>query len=637
MVQVANGRRQAWVGSNRKFVPPTKAGFGIEPDDQIVLAQLTEAEQREIAAREAAVQSLERALAELQTDQVTGYQRLTDQIQQANEGVNKRTVAARYDGTTAPTPADVPGVDTTAPATDWHSWFLWDQGAGNANTGYYYFAGGTATRVPDVEMSAGLLTYVNSGANENSWWLMIDDPVSGVADFIPWGKSTDLEATGPIYIEDNLVELAYEAGWLATKVNNDTGEIELTLAQEVKQRLADLEVDVDDLQSRTTAIEAEQETQNGRLDQQDLINSAQQTAIASIDTRLTANEALDTAQTGRLDGLDTKTDGLRTDVDRANADNVTQSTLLDGLRRDVDSAVAENTRQTQVEAQLRTDVDQAIAENTVQNTQIATLRTDVDRANADNVTQSTLLNGLRRDVDATVAENTRQTQVETQLRTDVDQAIAENTVQNTQIATLRTDVDQANADNVTQSTLLDGLRRDVDAAVAENTRQTQVEAQLRTDVNAAVAENTVQNSQIATLRTDVDRANADNVTQDGLITQLRTDVELRQTATQVLDAVNTRLKACNPIVPLDDADPRVTRMVTSVTISGTVFTRTTFTINLGESDFARTRLSEIPAPFEEVSDFAGAYPGSTHVMSFDSSQGEVPNGVMEAWFHKGFR
>lgn len=579
MVQVANGLQRAWVGSNRKYVPPTKAQEGIEQDDQIVLSQLTRARQEEAAAREAAIAALTQALNTEVQDRTEADRLAEDRLQQAIEGVSKRTVADRYDGTAAPTPADVPGVDTAAPATDWHSWFLWDQGAGNAATGFYYFAAnGTPTRVPGVDMAAGLLTFVD---NENSWWLMVDDPTGGAADFIPWGRSTDLGANGPIYIGGNIVRLAFQAGVLATRVNPDTGEVELTVDQVVLNRITNLETDVDDLQTRTGAIETEQVTQNERLNRAEQVNDAQGITLTGQGLRLTANEQLDQTQNGRLDILD---------------------------------ATA---------AALRTDVDSAIAENTTQNTQLTGLRRDVDVATAENVTQNTALAGLR---------------------TDVNQAISENNTQNTLLTGLRTDVDTATTENATQNTLLTGLRRDVDVATAENVTQNTALAGLRTDVDTATAENNTQNALLAGLRTDTDKANADNTAQDRLIAQLQQELALKQTLQQVIATYEAREAVNNPIISLNETDPRVTRTV-ELNIrhsDGRTYTRTTFTIELGSPDYARTRLSESAGTYEEVESPQGAYPGTAHILAFLSTpegggDGSVPNGVIDAWFHKGYR
>lgn len=593
MVQVIDGRQKQWVSFDFTGVPSPIAKEGVAANEMVVVSQLTRGLQEQTAAREAAIAALNTALATETQARIDGDTLAEQRLQQAIEGVSKRTVADRYEGTAAPTPAMVPGVNTAAPADDWHSWFLWDQGAGSPDTGIYYFANGTPTRVPTVEMTAGLLTYVD---RENTFWLMIDDPTGGTADFVPFGRSSDLGSAPPIYTTGNTIRLAFENGWLATRVNPDTGETELTIAQAFRDRVSNLEVDVDDLQARLTANEQLDATQDARLSSVEAVNTAQDSAITSLTTRITNNEQLDGIQNTRLDGLDTTTTQLRTDVDSAIAKNTQQDALLTGLRTDVDAATAKNTQQDGLLAGLRTDVDGAITTNTQQNTLLAGLRTDVDGAINRNTQQDALLAGLRTDVDGAIARNTQ------------------------------------------QDGLLTGLRTDVDAATAKNNQQDGLLTGLRTDVDAATAKNTQQDGLLAGLRTDVDTATATNNIQDAAIADLQAT---RQTAQQVLDAIAAQFKTNNPIKTLNNG------VVTQVTRAGATYTQTTFTVDLGQVDFARTRFSENASPFAAIAPPDESYPGTTYVVSFlgmpgaestvMNADGSVKNGVIDVWFHKGFR
>lgn len=551
MPQVLDGRQKQWVSLDFTTVPNPIAKEGVAPNEIIVFSQLNRVQQEEQAARAAAIAAVNQALATETQARIDGDTLAEQRLQQAIEGVSKRTVADRYEGTTAPTPAQVPGVNTTAPADDWHSWFLWDQGAANPATGIYRFVNGTPTRVDTVELTAGLLVYAD---RTNTFWLMIDDPTGGSADFIPFGRSSDLGSTPPIYTAGNTIRLAFENGWLATQVNAQTGETELTIAQVFRDRVSSLEVDVDDLQARLTANEQLDATQNTRLSSVEAINTAQETSITNLTGRVTANEQLDAGQNTRLDGLDVKATQLRTDVDGAIAKNTQQDSLLTGLRTDVDTATAKNTQQDGLLSGLRTDVDGAIATNTQQNTLLAGLRTDVDGAIAKNNTQNGLLTTLRTDLDANTAR-----------------------------------------DNV-QDGLLTGLR------------------------------------------TDVNTATATNNTQDAAISQLQAT---RQTAQQVADAIAAQFKTNNPIKTLNNG------VVTQVQRAGQSYTQTTFTVDLGQADFARTRFSENAAPFSAIAPPDETYPGTTYVVSFlgmpgaattvMNADGSVKNGAIDVWFHKGFR
>lgn len=593
MVQVIDGRQKQWVSFDLTGVPSPIAREGVAPNEMVVVSQLTRGLQEQTAAREAAIAAVNAALAGETQARIDGDTLAEQRLQQAIEGVSKRTVADRYEGTAAPTPADVPNVNTTLPADDWHSWFLWDQGAGNPDTGIYYFLNGTPTRVTTVEMAAGLLVYAD---DENTFWLMIDDPAAGVADFVPFGRSSDLGSTPPIYTTGNTIRLAFEQGWLATRVNPDTGETELTIAQAFRDRVSNLEVDVDDLQARLTANEQLDATQNTRLSSVEAVNTAQDSAITSLTTRITNNEQLDANQNTRLDGLDATTTQLRTDVDGAIAKNTQQDALLTGLRTDLDANTARDNTQDTLLTGLRTDVDGAIATNTQQNTLLAGLRTDVDGAIAKNTQQDALLAGLRTDTDANTAKNTQQDTLLTGLRTDVDGAIATNNQQNSLLTGLRTDLDANTARDNTQDTLLTGLRTDLDANTAR-----------------------------------------DN-TQDTAIADLQAT---KQTAQQVLDAIAAQFRTNNPIKTL------VNGVVTQVTRSGATYTQTTFTVDLGQVDFARTRFSENASPFAAIAPPEETYPGTTYVVSFlgmpgtestvMNADGSVKNGVIDVWFHKGFR
>ena len=230
---------------------------------QLTTGLTSEARAREaaIAEVEAARAALERALtAQLEAEtqaRINGDQLAESRLQQAIEGVSKRTVAARYDGVGAPTLADVPGIDAAAPADDWRSWFLWDQGAGNPNTGIYSFAGATPVRVDTITLEAGLLVFVNSGTFADTQWLMIDDPVGGVADFVPWQRVSDFSVTGPLYKENNIVRLAFEAQYLTTRVNPDTGEIELTISQAFRDRLSTAESNITGLRTDVGTLQGD--------------------------------------------------------------------------------------------------------------------------------------------------------------------------------------------------------------------------------------------------------------------------------------------------------------------------------------------------------------------------------------------
>lgn len=572
MAQVLEGRQKQWVSFDFTSVPNPIAKEGVAANEMVVVSQLTRGLQEQTAARETAIAALNTALGNETQARIAGDTLAEQRLQQAIEGVSKRTVADRYEGTTVPTPAQVPGVNTSAPATDWHSWFLWDQGAASSDTGIYYFANGTPTRVSTVQMQAGLLVY-NDRAN--TFWLMIDDPTEGTADFVPFGRSSDLGSAPPIYTSGNTIRLAFENGWLATRVNPDTGETELTIAQSFRDRVSSLEVDVDDLQSRLAANEQLDQTQNTRLGAIEAVNTSQDATIAGLTTRLTTNELLDGVQNTRLDGLDVTTTQLRTDVNGAIARNTAQDALLTGLRTDVDGTIAKNTQQDGLITGLRTDVDGAITTNNQQNTLLAGLRTDVDGAINRNTQQDALLAGLRTDVDGAVARNTQQDGLLTGLRTDVDVATAKNN---------------------TQDGLLAGLRTDVDDAIAVNTQQT-------------------------TAITDLQNT--------------------RQTAQQVLDAIAAQFKTNNPIKTL------VNGVVTQVTRAGATYTQTIFTVDLGQADFARTRFSENAAPFSAIAPPDETYPGTTYVVSFLGMPGEastvmnadgsVKSGVIDVWFHKGFR
>ncbi|HEY9610545.1 hypothetical protein [Allocoleopsis sp.] len=593
MAQVLDGRQKAWVSLDFTTVPNPIAKEGVAANEMVVVSQLTKAVQEQTAAREAAVAALNTALNTETQARINGDTLAEQRLQQAIEGVSKRTVADRYAGSTAPTPSSVPGVNTSAPATDWHSWFLWDQGASNPDTGIYYFNNGTPTRVLSVQMAAGLLVYSD---RENTFWLMIDDPSGGSADFVPFGRSSDLGSAPPIYTTGNTIRLAFENGWLATKVNSTTGETELTIAQSFRDRVSTLETNVTDLQTRLTSNEQLDQAQNTRLGAIEAVNTAQDGAISSLNTRLTANEQLDATQTTRLDGLDTTTARLRVDVDAATAKNTQQDGLLTGLRTDVDANTAKNTQQDGLLTGLRTDVNSAIATNNQQNTQIAGLRTDVDGAIARNTQQDALLAGLRTDVDGAVARNTQQDGLLTGLRTDVDANTTKNNAQDGLLAGLRTDVDANTAKNNTQDGLLAGLRTDVDSAIAVNTQQT-------------------------TAITDLQNT--------------------RQTAQQVSDAILAQFKSNNPIKTL------VNGVVTQVTRAGATYTQTTFTVDLGQADFARTRFSENASPFAAIAPPDETYPGTTYVVSFlgmpgvattvMNADGSVKSGVIDVWFHRGYR
>lgn len=593
MPQVLDGRQKQWVSLDFTTVPNPIAKEGVAPNEIIVFSQLNRVQQEEQAARAAAIAAVNQALATETQARIDGDTLAEQRLQQAIEGVSKRTVADRYEGATAPTPAQVPGVNTTAPADDWHSWFLWDQGAANPATGIYRFVNGTPTRVDTVELTAGLLVYAD---RTNTFWLMIDDPTGGSADFIPFGRSSDLGSTPPIYTAGNTIRLAFENGWLATQVNAQTGETELTIAQVFRDRVSSLEVDVDDLQARLTANEQLDATQNTRLSSVEAINTAQETSITNLTTRITTNEQLDAGQNTRLDGLDVKATQLRTDVDGAIAKNTQQDSLLTGLRTDVDTATAKNTQQDGLLSGLRTDVDGAIATNTQQNTLLAGLRTDVDGAIAKNNTQDGLLVGLRTDTDANTAKNTQ------------------------------------------QDTLLTGLRTDVNGAIAVNNTQNGLLTTLRTDLDANTARDNVQDGLLTGLRTDVNTATATNNTQDAAISELQTT---RQTAQQVLDAIAAQFKINNPVKTLNNG------VVTQVQRAGQSYTQTTFTVDLGQADFARTRFSENAAPFSAIAPPDETYPGTTYVVSFlgmpgaattvMNADGSVKNGVIDVWFHKGFR
>ena len=551
MVQVIDGRQKQWVSFDFTGVPNPIAKEGAEPNEIIVLSQLTRVQQEEAAARQAAIAAVNTALNTERQDRIAGDTLAEQRLQQAIEGVSKRTVADRYEGTTAPTPEQVPGVNTAAPATDWHSWFLWDQGAANPDTGIYYFSGTTPTRVPTVQMSAGLLVY-NDRAN--TFWLMIDDPAGGTADFIPFGRSSDLGSTPPIYTAGNTIRLAFENAWLATQVNATTGETELTIAQSFRDRVANLEVDVDDLQSRLAANEQLDQAQNTRLGAIEAVNTSQDGAIASLTNRLTTNEQLDETQNTRLGAVEA--------VNATQDANITALTSRVATNEQLDQA--QNTRLGAIEAV-----------NTTQDTAIASLT-----------------NRITANEQLDAAQNARLNQVE-----------VVNTTQDTAIASLTNRLTTNEQLDATQNARLDGL----DATTA----------QLRTDVNTATATNNAQSTALTDLQAT------------------------RQTAQQVLDAIALQFKANNPIKTLTNG------VVAQVTRAGATYTQTTFTVDLGQADFARTRFSENIAPFSAIEPPDETYPGTSYVVSFlgmpgtettvMAANGSVKDGVVDVWFHKGFR
>lgn len=530
MVQVINGRQKQWVSLDFTGVPNPIAKEGVAQNEMVVVSQLRRAQQEEQTARDAAIAAVNAALADETQARIDGDTLAEQRLQQAIEGVSKRTVADRYEGVTAPTPADVPNVNTTLPADDWHSWFLWDQGTESADTGIYYFVNGIPTRVPTVEMAAGLLTYVD---DENTFWLMIDDPTGGTSDFVPFGRSSDLGSTPPVYTTANTIRLAFESGWLATRVNPDTGETELTIAQSFRDRVSNLEVDVDDLQARTTTIEGEQVTQNTAIATERARNDGQDTAITGLTTRVTTAEA-------DIDNLETRATTIEGNVSSL----TTRVTITEG---DIDSL---ETRTTTIEG-----------EQVTQNNRLTTTEGNI----------TTLTN---------------------------------------RVTTAEGDIDSLEARVGTAEGEIDVLQGDV-----ATIQQQQV----------------TQDSAIATERTRNDG-------QDTAIADLQTT---KQTAQQVLDAIAAQFRLNNPIKTL------VNGVVTQVQQAGATYTQTTFTVELGQVDFARTRFSENAAPFAAIAPPDETYPGTTYVVSFLGMPGEattvmnadgsVKSGVIDVWFHKGFR
>ena len=172
---------------------------------------------------------------------IAGDQLSKTLLQQAVEGVAKRTVAARYEGSSTPTPADVSGVDTSAPSDNWRSWFLWDKATGSSDTGIYNFTGGVVTRVSTITLEAGLLVFVNSGTFANTQWLMVDDPVGGVADFVPWQMVSDFTANAPLYKAANILRLAIDTQYLALISDPVSGDVQLTILKAFRDRVDALE------------------------------------------------------------------------------------------------------------------------------------------------------------------------------------------------------------------------------------------------------------------------------------------------------------------------------------------------------------------------------------------------------------
>jgi len=420
MTQVVNGRQKQWVSADFTSVPNPIAGEGRAANEVIVLSQLTDGLDAEEQARQAAITALEQVLSAEQTARINGDQLSEQRLRQAIEGVAKITVAARTE--TLPVNEAVPGVLDGAASDDWHGWFLVDAGTGNEDTGIYRFLpNGTTQRVTEVAMQTGLLVFVNGGTFENTQWLMIDDPVEGIADFVPWQRVSEFDATAPLYKEGNIVRLAWDAGFLAI-----SGAGELTIKSDFINRVSSLENNLDSVTARVAAVE------DTALIQEDILDSSGKLLAQRIPDQVVRWESNNVA--GGFPLLDT---------DRRIYDENLPQWLLDGW-------------------------------------------------------------------------------------------------------------------------------------------------------------------------------------------------ELFQTATQTAAQTAATLATNNPIKVLDSAFSGITRQVETLSRGGVEFAKTTYTVQLGAADFARTRFSESATPYQKVDPPEESYPGTSYVVSFTDSS-PVPDGSIEVWFHKGYR
>jgi uncharacterized coiled-coil protein SlyX len=356
----------------------------VDPQQAPAYRQLTSGLAAEAAARSSAIATVEAARAALEaalTDQlnaetqnrIAGDQQLESRLQQVIEGLTYRTVAARYEGTTAPAVADVPGVDTAAAADDWHSWILWDQGAGNPNTGIYTLSGGTLARVSSVTMQAGLLTFVNGGTFADTQWLMIDDPVDGVADFVPWQRVSEFSTTGPLYKEANVVRLAWDANYLSTQVNGTTGETELTINQAFRDRVTTLETNVTALQGDVATLQTDVDTLQGDVVALQGEVDALQLADENFTTQINGLLATDVAQGNRLTTLETSQAAQDTAISGLQAADTAFDTRLGTTEGNVTALQTSDASQTARLTNLEnTKVDQAAVDTSI---------TAYDRAN----------------------------------------------------------------------------------------------------------------------------------------------------------------------------------------------------------------------------------------------------------------
>ncbi|HEY9598505.1 MAG TPA: hypothetical protein V6D33_12625 [Cyanophyceae cyanobacterium] len=645
----AGFRQKAHASVDFKGTRNPIANEGTKPDEIIVLSQLTRAQQEEQAARLAAIAAVEAALGTEREQRVAGDLLAESRLQQAIEGVSKRTVAARYDGTATPTMADVPGIDEDAPATDWRSWFLWDRGAASEDTGIYTFQDTeTPVRVDTVAMEAGLLVFVNDGEFRDTQWLMIDDPGYGGADFVPWQRVSEFTATAPIYKQNNIVRLAWDAGFLAVRANPDTGLTELTIAPTFRQRVSDLEVDVDNLQSRLALEEQLNQTQNARLGtaeqtigtiqleqttQNNRLNAAesdidtlqaeqitQNTSITSLGNRITRTESdiysIQDEQINQNSLLDAHSSMIAAERDRNNE----QATQIQSIQSE---QVVQNTRLTTAEG----EIDALQAEQVTQNTRIGTAETDIDAIELEQVTQNNRLTTAEGEIDALQAEQLTQNNRITTTEQNVSTIQAEQVVQNTRIGAAEGEIDALQSEQIVQNNRLGTAEADIDAIESEQVTQNNRITTAETEIDTLQAEQIVQNTRLGTAEGEIDALQAEQVTQNNQLTQLRTDVDTKTT----LAVVQSLIERLNPIHTL--------RNGVSIRESDG-FYLTTFRIDKGEPDFKIVEIFEGTTPFEAAPEFLRkAYPGNVVEITFQTgaSDGPIPDGRFSVQLAKGFR
>ena len=240
----------------------------------------------------------------------------------------------------------IPGVDSTAPASSYLSWFAVTENP--RENGIYTYSGGHAARAPGYEnalsLPAGFKIFDN---NANQQYVVGSDATAGTGgtiasvEILPWTRVEEIIANSPLHKVGPVIELLFNHGIFAI---NAQGELDFSVT----------------FQQRLSAIEQQGQTNASGLTALGQRVNTVESEIVDLEHQVANNTTSINSQATQIQGLQNQTNQLGTRV------TATESGILAlGQRLDRDEATLTTQGQTiTTQGTQLTQIGTTVAQNT---------------------------------------------------------------------------------------------------------------------------------------------------------------------------------------------------------------------------------------------------------------------------------